>query len=62
MRWNSVFFSGYKSGLKSLPILLFDTVKDIARVGDFRLRVLKLKGKKGRNKYILIPSNLPIFR
>lgn len=61
MRWNSVFFSGYKSGLKSLLILLFDTVKDIARVGDFRLRV-KIERKKGRNKYILIPSNLPIFR
>lgn len=47
MRWNSVFFSGYKSGLKSLLILLFDTVKDIARVGDFRLRV-KIERKKGK--------------
>lgn len=45
MRWNSVFFSGYKSGLKSLLILLFDTVKDI--VGDFRLRV-KIERKKGK--------------
>lgn len=47
MRWNSVFFSGYKSGLKSLPILLFNTVKDIVRVGDFRLRV-KIERKKGK--------------
>lgn len=66
-RWNLVF--GYaRKWIEIFLILSFDTMKDIVWLGDFRLRredeieICLKKKEKGRNKYILILSNLSTFR